>query len=101
MKPKKLFIESGDYDKQNRCLNPTKGDLNNLLYSLNKSQGATKFDQKDLNELYENLQVDGHFVFYQPYHSKDVSYFFLLVNSDFTTIYKILLSVILITEYSV
>ena len=68
-------MTANNYDKQNRCLNPTKGDLNNLLYSLNKSQGATKFDQKDLNELYENLQVDGHFVFYQPYHSKNVSYF--------------------------
>ena len=62
---------------ENRGLNPTRKDLENLLQKLNKTQGATKNDQKLLMALKEQLEAEGHYVYYQVYQSGKVCKFVL------------------------
>ena len=71
----KTYSLSGDIDENNRGLNPTKVDLRNLLGSLNKKQVGTKNDQRYLKDLCCDLTKQGHFVYYQPYQSEDVSFY--------------------------
>ena len=58
-------------------MNPTRKDIENLLQKLNKTQGATKNDQKFLMVLTEQLKAEGHFVYYQAYQSGKVCKFVL------------------------
>ena len=67
------FCYPGDYDKNNRGLDPTERGITNYLIFLRGRPNGKMNDQLFLHETVEKMQESGDMVNFQPYKEKVMS----------------------------